>query len=263
MRLYTYLLKLQLLNALAYRFEYLSSIGRNLFFLLGSVFIWRTAYRGIDQVAGVTEAQMVTYAVVAVLMNACFTVSIDNELFGKIRAGEIALDLIRPMNLVWYWMTEDVGRSLAAVTQFALPLLAISLLFVAPPLPAGVGAGLLFLPSCALSFLLLWLLSTLVGMTAFWVTDLWDVSTVKNSLVFALSGRLVPMWLFPDLIADASRWLPFQYMFQAPLEIYIGRVSAQEVVHLLSVQAIWVAVFALLVSLVWTRAQRRVFVQGG
>ena len=173
MRLYTYLLKLQLLNALAYRFEYLSSIGRNLFFLLGSVFLWRTAYRGIDQVAGVTESQMVTYAVVAVLMNACFTISIDNVLFSKIRAGEIALDLIRPVNLVWYWMTEDVGRSLAAVTQFALPLLAISLLFVAPPLPAGIGAWLLFLPSCALSFLLLWLLSILVGMTAFWVTDLW------------------------------------------------------------------------------------------
>ena len=51
-------------------------------------------------------------------------------------------------------MTEDVGRSFAAVTQFALPLLAVSLLFVAPPLPAGVGAWLLFLPSCALSFLL-------------------------------------------------------------------------------------------------------------
>ena len=263
MRLYTYLLNLQLLNALAYRFEYLSSIGRNLFFLLGSVFLWRTAYRGIDQVAGVTESQMVTYAVVAVLMNACFTISIDNELFGKIRAGEIALDLIRPVNLVWYWMTEDVGRSLAAVTQFALPLLAISLLFVAPPLPEGVGAGLLFLPSCALSFLLLWLLSVLVGLTAFWVTDFGDVSSVKTSLVFALSGRLVPMWLFPDLIADASRWLPFQYMFQAPLEIYIGRVSAQEVVHILSVQAIWVAVFALLTGFVWTRAQRRVFVQGG
>ena len=141
MRLYTYLLKLQLLNALAYRFEYLSSIGRNLFFLLGSVFIWRTAYRGIDQVAGVTEAQMVTYAVVAVLMNACFTISIDNELFGKIRAGEIALDLIRPMNLVWYWMTEDVGRSLAAVTQFALPLLAYLAPLCGSPAASGSGSG--------------------------------------------------------------------------------------------------------------------------
>ena len=102
-----------------------------------------------------------------------------------------------------------------------------------------------------------------MGLTAFWVTDFGDVSSVKTSLVFALSGRLVPMWLFPDLIADASRWLPFQYMFQAPLEIYIGRVSATEVVHILSVQAIWVAVFALFTGLVWTRAQRRVFVQGG
>ena len=121
MNLYPYLLKLQLLNALAYRFEYLSSIGRNLFFLLGSVFLWRTAYRGIDQVNGVTEAQMVTYAVVAVLMNACFIVSIDNVLFSKIRAGEIALDLIRPVNLVWYWLTEDVGRSLAAARSSPCP----------------------------------------------------------------------------------------------------------------------------------------------
>jgi ABC-2 type transport system permease protein len=263
MRLYTYILKLQLLNALAYRFEYLSSIGRNLFFLLGSVFLWRTAYRGIDQVEGVSEAQMVTYAVVAVLMNACFTISIDNTLFGKVRAGEIALDLIRPVNLLWYWMTEDVGRSLAAVTQFAMPVLAISLFFVAPPLPVGGVQWLLFIPSCVLSFLLLWQLSALVGMTAFWVTDFGDVSTVKNSLVFALSGRLVPMWLFPDAVVQVSRWLPFQYTFQAPLEIYIGRIPVAEAGTILTVQAVWVAVLLLLLRVVWARAQRRVFVQGG
>jgi ABC-2 type transport system permease protein len=69
--LHSYLLKLQLLNALVYRFEYISSIGRKLFLLLGSVFLWQTAYRGINQVEGVTEAQMVTYAVVGVLMSAC------------------------------------------------------------------------------------------------------------------------------------------------------------------------------------------------
>jgi ABC-2 type transport system permease protein len=261
--LHTYLLKLQLLNALAYRFEYLSSIGRNLLFLLGSVFLWRTAYRGIDEVAGVTEPEMVTYAVVAVLMNACFVIRIDGTLFGKVRAGEIATDLIRPVNLVWYWLAEDVGRSLAAVTQFALPVLAIALAFVAPPLPADALALALFLPSCALSFLVLWLLSALVGMTAFWVVDFGDVGTVKNSLVLALSGRLVPMWLFPDALAQVSRWLPFQYTFQAPLEIYIGRTPATEALSVLSVQAVWVVLFTLLVGLVWTRAQRRVFVQGG
>ena len=54
MRIYANLLKIQLLNAPAYRFENLSSIGRYLFFLLGSDFLWRPAYRGIDQVAGVT-----------------------------------------------------------------------------------------------------------------------------------------------------------------------------------------------------------------
>ena len=90
--LHTYLLKLQLLNALAYRFEFISSIGRNLFILLGSVFLWQTAYRGIDQVEGVTEAQMLTYAVMGVLMNACFTINVDSSLFGKVR-GPVSAQL--------------------------------------------------------------------------------------------------------------------------------------------------------------------------
>ena len=261
--LHSYLLKLQLLNTLAYRFEYLSSIGRNLFFLLGSVFLWQTAYRGIDQVEGVTGSQMVTYAVVGVLMSACFTINVDTTLFRKVREGEIAIDLIRPVNLVTYWLTEDLGSSLAAITQFALPILAISLLFVAPPLPADVPSLILFLPSCALSYLLLWQLSTLVGLIAFWVTEFGNISAIKQTMVLTFSGRLIPLWLFPEFVGTISRYLPFQYTFQAPLEIYIGRTSASGALNIIAIQVVWVAVFTLLVNLVWRRAQRRVFVQGG
>ena len=261
--LHTYLLKLQLLNALAYRFEFISSIGRNLFLLLGSVFLWQTAYRGIDQVEGVTEAQMLTYAVMGVLMNACFTINVDSSLFRKVREGEIAIDLIRPVNLVTYWLTEDLGRSLAAITQFALPILAISLLFVAPPLPADLPSLVLFLPSCGLSYLLLWQLSTLVGLIAFWVTEFGNVSEIKQTMILAFSGRLIPLWLFPDVVGAISRYLPFQYTFQAPLEIYIGRTPPAAAMHIIAIQAIWVVLFTFLVNLVWRRAQRRVFVQGG
>ena len=205
MRLYTYLLKLQLLNAMAYRFEYLSSIGRNLFFLLGSVFLWRTAYRGIDQVAGVTEAQMGTYAVVAVLMNACFTVSIDNELFAKIRAGEIALDLIRPMNLVWYWMTEDVGRSLAAVTQFALPLLAISVLLVI------VGGTLIY-----------WSYLTLISSIAFWTMR--SQPLADASLELMARGTFYPLTVYPwPLQALLTFVLPLGFIGFYPACDFLGQ----------------------------------------
>ncbi len=263
MRLYSYLLKLQLLNALVYRFEYLSGIGRNLLLLLGSVFLWRTAYRGIDQVAGVTEAQMLTYTVVAVLMSACFHISVDSMLFGKAREGQIALDLIRPVHLVWYWLTEDIGRSLASITQFALPIFCVSLIFEQPPVPASLTSLLLFLPSCCLSYVILWQLGTLVGLAAFWVTEMGNISTIKTMMVLTLSGRLVPMWLFPAALADASRYLPFQYTFQAPLEIYIGRAVITDAVDILAIQAVWSILFTVLVHVVWVRAQRRVFVQGG
>ncbi len=263
MSLHPYLVKLQLLNALVYRFEYFSSIGSNLFLLLGSVFLWRTAYRGINQVAGVNEQQMVTYAVMAVLMNAFFSVSINQTLFRKVREGEIALDLIRPVNLITYWLAEDAGRSAAAITKFALPVLLLSLLFVHAPVPSSLTSLLLFLPSCILSYLILWEISVLVGLSAFWVIEFGNVSAIKDMLVLVLSGRLIPLWLFPDVVQQVSRFLPFQYIFQAPLEIYIGRMPPLRALMTIMVQVFWVLLFGFLVHLGWGRAQRRIFVQGG
>lgn len=261
--LYSYVVKLQVLQSLAYRFEFISSIGSNLFYLFGAVYLWKSAYQGLDEVAGVREEQMITYAIVSVLMGAVFQITVDGNVFMKVRRGDIALDFIRPIRLPLFWLIEDVGRSLTAITKFCLPVLVVAVLLVKLPLPASSAAGLLFLPSCLLSYLMLWQMSALVGFTAFWVTDIGNVGNIKNVIVLILSGRLIPLWLFPESIQAVSRYLPFQYTYQTPLEIYIGTVAPGEVATILGIQAAWIASFALALAAVWHRAQRRVFVQGG
>tara|TARA_B100001123_G_C15316290_1_gene1026216 strand:- start:377 stop:1162 length:786 start_codon:yes stop_codon:yes gene_type:complete len=151
--LYTYVLKLQILQGLAYRFEFLSSLGTNTFFLFGTVFLWKSAYRGIG---GVVEEQMITYAIVSVLMRALFQISVDSTSLGKIREGQIAIDFIRPVPLPLFWLTEDLGRSLTATTKFCLPVLVVAIALLKVPAPATLTAGLIFIPSCLLSYLMLW-----------------------------------------------------------------------------------------------------------
>jgi ABC-2 type transport system permease protein len=263
MTLYTYILKLQILQSLAYRFEFLSSIGTNLFFLFGSVYLWKTAYRGIDSVQGVNEDQMVTYAIVTVLMGAVFRISVDTNIMAKVRRGDIALDFIRPVRLPLFWLAEDLGRSLTAITKFCLPVLALACLLVKVPLPASPAGGLLFVFSCLLSYLLLWELAALVGFSAFWVIELGNVGNIKNMLIRILSGQMVPLWLFPEPVQRISTYLPFKYTYQAPLEIYIGTIAPAAALSILSIQAGWILVLAALLSVVWSKARRRLFVQGG
>ena len=261
--LYSYLIRLQFINSLAYRFEYFSSIGTNVFFLFGSVYLWKSAYREINSVAGVSREQMTTYAIMAVLMNALFRVSIDRNLFTKVRQGNIGIDFIRPANLLYFWFAEDVGQALSSITRFCLPVLIVSVLCVKVPLPADMGAGLLFIPSCALSYIILWQIGALIGLSAFWVTELGNIGSIKDMVVLVFSGRLIPLWLFPESVQRLSRFLPFQYTSQMPLEIYIGRITPAQSLQVMGIQVVWILLFGVLLRWVWRRARKRVFVQGG
>ncbi len=261
--LYLHLIRLQILNSLAYRFEYFSSIGTNIFFLFGSVYLWKSAYKGIGSVLDVNQEQMITYAIVSVLMTALFSISVSQTLFTKIRQGDIAIDLIRPVNLIYTWFAEDVGQSVSSVTKFCFPVLLTSVLFVKVPLPADYVAGLFFIPGCVFSFIILWQISALIGLSLFWVTEFGNITQIKDIVILILSGKLIPLWLFPGIVQDISSYLPFQYTFQAPLEIYIGRVSPAQAVHIFGIQWLWIGLFSLLICVVWRRAQKRVFVQGG
>ena len=261
--LYFYLVRVRLIESLTYRFEYFSSIGTNLFILLGSVYLWKAAYKGIDSVAGVNQEQMITYSVVSVLMHSLFCTSVGSNLYHKVRYGDIATDFLRPLVPLRLWFGEDVGQSFASASKFVLPLLVVSVTLVKVPLPADSLSALLFLPSCVMSYVILWQVSALLGITAFWVTDLGSVGRIESILIFALSGRAIPIWLFPESVQRIMRYLPFKYTYQIPLEVYIGRLSPDQYLEAIALQGIWILGLSLLITLIWRRAQRRVFVQGG
>ena len=206
---------------------------------------------------------MITYAIVSVLMRALFQISVDSTILGKIREGQIAIDFIRPVPLPLFWLTEDLGRSLTATTKFCLPVLVVAIALLKVPAPATLTAGLIFIPSCLLSYLMLWQISALVGFTAFWVIEFGNVGRIKDVFIRILSGSLIPLWLFPDFVQSVSRYLPFQYTYQTPLEIYIGRIVPSHALSILVIQATWIVAFSILISIVWRRARHRIIVQGG
>ena len=76
-------------------------------------------------------------------------------------------------------------------------------------------------------------------------------------------GSLVPVWFFPESVQRICNLLPFVYIYQGPLGIYIGKTTGRAVAHTLALQAVWAVLLFALLSLVWRRVQSRVMIQGG
>ena len=260
---YYYLAKMKLLVFLSYRFEAFTSLGTNLIVAVANIYLWKAAYKGIDSVAGVKEDQMLTYTIMSTLLASFFSVNIEQALQERISQGDIAIDFFRPINIFLKYLAEDVGIAVSSLLSKLLPLFVIMTLLVQPPVPDSPIAFVLFLLSAVFSFLILWLISALISLLCFWVIQLGEIKTIKDGIILLLSGKIIPLWLFPKKIQTIISFLPFPYVYQTPLSIYIGQVQPEEAAASMLIQFVWIVLFTALLCFGWSRARKRVLVQGG
>lgn len=263
MSAYYYIAKMKLLVSLTYRFEVFISLGTNLIIIVANIFLWKTAYSGIDSVAGVNETQMITYTMISILLASFFSGNIEHTLQERITQGDIAIDFFRPVNILLSYLAEDIGIALSSFISKLIPLLIIMAVFIQVPLPTNLGVFILFIFSTFFSFIILWLISASIALLCFWALQLGEVKTIKDGILLLLSGKIIPLWLFPKNIQNVLEFLPFQYIYQTPLSIYIGKLTPTQIATSMIVQFVWVILFTTLLCFGWSRARKRVLVQGG
>ena len=186
------------------------------------------------------------------------------DLADRIRSGDVAADLLRPVPLVTAYLAVDLGRALyGMLTRFLPPLLAGALVF-----PLWAPARWQTVPLFALSILLAVIggfgCRFLVNASAYWLQDargpliLWTLGSG------VLAGLYFPLRLLPHGFA-VTLWLatPLPGLLQTPLDVLVERDRPAMQVGLVGLQAVWAVVMLALGSLVQRRAERKLVVQGG
>ena len=260
---YLYYVKIRILVSLAYRFEVFFSMLSNSIIMLSTVYFWRSAYRGIEMIAGVTLEQMITYSIISALLGTVFSFNVENIVNERIREGDIAIDFLKPLNIFGLYFAQDVGTVISSLIQKFLPMLMFALLFIKVPVPHSFAHFVLFLISCLFSYLILWLLSAITGLSAFWIIEMGPMGFVKNAIVRVLSGSIIPIWFFPSSIQKLLVFLPFTYTYQLPVGIYIGKIKFQEATWSMLIQIIWVLILFILFCTMQKKAGKNLLVQGG
>ncbi len=263
MKKYLFIMKIRILHSITYRSAVFFTLFVNLAYLLANSFLWNAVYKSKESIAGVNKQQMVTYAVLSIILVTVMKTEIHYKVDARIKSGQIALDFLRPFYLPFAWLAEDLGNTFSCTFFYLGPMVLFSVIFHNSIVPYSIPAFLFFLLSCILSYLILWLVNIFMTTLFFWTMDLRIFFWIKDIFITFFAGSIIPIWFFPDVLQKIIMKLPFVYIYQAPLGIYIGKYQGYEILEIMLVQLFWVFTLFFSMKSVWSRTQKHVLIQGG
>ena len=262
-KVYTQVMKTRIIRSLTYKFEVYGNILMQSIIILASAFFWKALFRNSDSVQGVSVDTMMVYTVISSMISVVLSTNIERRITESVQKGTIAVDMLRPVNVFSIFFAEDVALVIALIFQNLIPIFVIGSLMVGVPKPASAASFGLFILSLFLAFWINWFLAALFGMIAFWTINMDALIQVKKHLIRLLSGSIIPIWFFPDWLRDILECLPSAYLYQMPLDIYIGKYTSGSLAKGLGIQTVWFVVLMLFFMYMQKRVTAKVMIQGG
>jgi ABC-2 type transport system permease protein len=243
-------------------FAYRSTI---LFGSLGSllsVIVQTALWRFIFRQDPAMIQYMTAYVVISQLLQHTYWSEIPGIMEERVRTGDFAIDLIKPVtSLLTYW-SISLGRTCAHLAVRSLP----SLVVFAPVLLSvelDIVGVLTFFTTVIIGYILTSMVFTLVGYLAFVVNKIAPFHRTTIGTITFLSGALVPIAFFPPWLASITRLLPFHLLYSFPIRILLKDLSREEMLGNLVLLGCWTVLVLAVLVFVHRRALWRSVVQGG
>ncbi len=249
-------------GAFAYRFNSAVRIIASFLSLFIIWYIWKAIYASAtgSVIGGFTFPEMMSYMTLAVVFNAILMTFQEHEIEGDVRSGKIAMYLIKPVSYPIVCFFRTIGTKFSEMFMRIIPLLVVAFFVINIPLPVSW----IFLVSLLLSYLINYNLVFLTGMMSFWTKGgIWGIRLSRIIIISIFSGSLLPLVMFPDWLAQIANMLPFITMFHIPVSIYLGSLTGAQIFSSLLLQLLWLGLFTSIAIIIWKRAEKKVFVQGG
>jgi ABC-2 type transport system permease protein len=248
---------------LHYRIANYSGFVVNTFFFIVRAYIFMALYEHRGVVAGYNVIEAVTFTGLTQAMAMVIGIFGGNEMANAVKTGEVATDLMKPIDYQFFALFRQLGRSFYYFFFRGLPIFAVMVIFFPWKHPHSWYALLLFFPSLAFAAVIVFSLSFMVGLSAFWLLDVRGVSAIVMGSGVFLSGFIIPVSFFPSNLGRICEWLPFVGQSYVPVAIYLGKYAGMQMADMLLRQIVWAAMLILLGRAFMSLAVRKVIIQGG
>lgn len=212
---------------------------------------------------GITLSDMVVYIVLNTVILTVTRADIASDIEIEIRDGSVAMHLLRPISFKLYWLSTVMGKNCYKLCVSTLPIVILGAVFAGFSAPKAWWHVLFALISTVLGTLIMFEITYIVGLIAFWVQKTWYLSFYLKAGTTLFGGTTVPFWFYPELLNQLSYFLPFRYISFEAISLYLGKMTFEQGLFSLLCSAVWLAVLEAVGLLVWRSAQTKLCVNGG
>ena len=262
MRLYVEVARRTYARTSTYRRATVAGVFTNTVFGFLLAYVLRAVYTERPLVGSFDVTDAVTFTFVAQGLLMPLGLFSATEIADRIKTGDVIVDLQRPFDHQAWWGAVEYGKA-----GFYLLFRGI------PPFVAGAIVFDLRLPSAPTFVAFLVAVGFAIGisfayryvlqLTAFWLLDVRGPNQLGLLTAHFLCGAYVPIVFFPSWLETLCRVLPFAWILQVPIEVWLGQHEGIELLQVYAAQAAWLLALVALGRYLLGRAVRRVVVQGG
>ncbi|MCF2945153.1 ABC transporter permease [Paenibacillus tarimensis] len=216
-------------------------------------------------IRGYTLTQIIWYFNIVHMIKILISNNTDHRLSEQILSGELGNVLLRPISLFRFEFFNALTLRVGGLIFEVIPEFLIFTL-IYPPLFLDFQSLCKFIPVVFLAFLIYFLISYLVGLSAIITQNNSSMRRLVFTVASILGGGMIPLDFFPTPLRNICEALPFQYIFYIPIQFCLNRDTAAGTdiwLLTLSTQFMWVVVLFGLCLIIWKLLMKRIVVVGG
>lgn len=212
-------------------------------------------------IGGFTFNEMLVYLIIGLLINITRSTDLSNKISEVIKSGDIAIYLCRPVNFVKSLLAEGIGTKVVNFFIFIILLIIMTNLFDLP-YPKGI-LFLIFLLYAILMILFDIILYVIIGGLSFWFVEIWGIRASIEQVLWILSGRVLPLSLFPNWMQSFMAFTPFMYLEYTFASLYLGKLSIEEALRAMGIFMFWIFLMLLLMRYLYKKGFKKLEAFGG
>ncbi len=240
-------------NLLTYPLNFVFWRLRQMLGTFTSLTFWSVVFVGTGSAFGYDRTDMISYIFLTSFLQSFVLSTLLNGLAQDVYTGEISNTLVKPIRMFGVWITQEIADKSMNLFFVILESLFLFWVFkpqlILPPTPQL----LVFLVAAFLGAVILFYIMLLFGTLGFWTQETWGIRFLFFMILDFTAGKLYPLDILPELVKKVLFITPFPYLAYSQTQLFLGKYSPTEVVHVFIALITWVLVLAGLFHILWKR----------
>ena len=257
MKKYWFIFSIYWQEGLSRRASFLMERFRALVVLISFYYFWSALLKNRTSFVGYDRSQMLTYVLGMNVIRSIVFATRTEEIAYEINHGRLSAYLLKPVNFMFYTLFRDLSeKSINLVSAFIEVLGLILIFHVNVHWPPNFQTWVLFLIAIVAATWLYFILSFMTGCWGFWTSESWGPRFLLELFLEFSAGVFFPLDVLPKLAQQILNCFPSPYLVFFPLQIFLGRLSQQQILDGFLIQMGWIILISSSARLVWNKGMQ-------